>query len=46
MSLTDDRECRVLRNVRRSARRSKRIVDELQVLKAKVHTMESSVRKL
>ena len=42
----DDIDMQMLRNVRRTAGRSKELVDELKTLKAKVYGMENDLRHL
>ena len=42
----DDLDMQILRNVRRTAGRSKEIFDELKTLKSKVYGMESELRHL
>ena len=42
----DDIDMQILRNVRKTAGRSKELVDELKTLKAKVYGMENDLRHL
>ena len=42
----DDIDMQILRNIRRTAGRSKELVDDLKTLKAKVYGLESDLRHL
>lgn len=42
----DDLDMQILRNVRRTAGRSKKIMGELKLLKAKVYGLESDLKHL
>ena len=46
MKRPDDIDMQILRNVRRTAGRSKNLMDELKTLKGKVYGMENELRHL
>ena len=46
MKRPDDIDMQILRNVRKTAGKSKELVDELKTLKAKVYGMENDLRHL